>query len=74
MDTTTVKSHQKRHWSVLLNHPYVWMLGLDNLKNNYKINWRKQNVVLKENAMNLIYGLQRNQTKVWYEELAYIFS
>ena len=28
-------------------------------------------MVPKENAMNLIYGLQRNQTKVWYEELAY---
>ena len=31
-------------------------------------------MVPKENAMNLIYGLQRNQTKVWYEELAYICS
>ena len=30
-------------------------------------------MVPKENAMNLIYGLQRNQTKVWYEELAYMY-
>ena len=29
---------------------------------------------LKRMLMNLIYGLQRNQTKVWYEELAYICS
>ena len=27
-------------------------------------------MVPKENATNLIYGLQRNQAKVWYEELA----
>ena len=27
-------------------------------------------MVPKENAMNLIYGLQRNQNKVWYQELA----
>ena len=30
-------------------------------------------MVPEENAMNLIHGLQRNQTKVWYEELAYIY-
>ena len=30
-----------------------------------------RNVVPKGNAMNLIHGLQRNQTKLCYEELAH---
>ena len=75
MDTTTVKSHQKRHWSVILNPS----LCMDNRlgqfkKTTTKLTGGNRNVVPKENAMNLIYGLQRNQTKVWYEDLAYICS
>ena len=75
MDTTTVKSHQKRHWSVLLN-PYLCMdvrLGQFK-KTTTKLTGGNRNVVPKENAMNLIYGLQRNQTKVWYQELVYIYA
>ena len=73
MDTTTVKSHQKRHWSVLLKPSLDVTLGQFK-KTTTKLTGGNRNVVPKENAMNLIYGLQRNQTKVWYEELAYICS
>ena len=40
-------------------------------KTTTKLTGGNRNVVPKENAMNLIHGLQRNQTKLCYEELAH---
>ena len=66
--------HEKKSTEFLLN-PSLWMdVRLGHLKKTSKLTGGNRSVVPKDNAMNVIHGLQRNQTKLCYEELAHHYS